>query len=290
MEPFEQGDFTWDHANMVIEHAENQGIQVIARLGTVPEWARPEWVDQPTTWNYLDQEHYLDFAAFVGQFVEHFHGRVQHIIIWNEPNLSFEWGYRPVDPEGYTELLAQAYRAAKAADPEIVVLGGALAPTLEPAGSATALNDLDYLERMYAAGAADYFDALAVHAYGWTHPTDAAPDPMIINFRRTELIREIMVRNGDQRKPVYITEGGWNDHPRWTNAVRPGERVDYTVGAYAYAEANWPSVEAVCLWAFRFPAAHHNYYDYYAFVASDFTPRIVYDAVQAYALGTGEGE
>ena len=25
-----------------------------------------------------------------------------------------------------------------------------------------------------------------------------------------------------------ITEGGWNDHPRWTRAVRPGQRIANT--------------------------------------------------------------
>ncbi len=285
IEPAEQGEFTWGHADTVIDHAEAQGLTVIARLGMVPQWARPgERPDeQPTTWNYLDHEQYADFAAFVGAFVERYRGRVCHIIIWNEPNLSFEWGYRPVDPEGYAELLAAVYAAAKAADPEIVVLAGALAPTLEPEGSASGLNDLDYLQQMYAAGAADHFDALAVHAYGWTSQPEEEPAPDRINFRRSELLREIMDQNGDGRKPVYITEAGWNDHPRWTRAVRPGERVAYTVGAYRYAEENWPWVEAIAFWAFRFPAQHHSYPDYYAFVAPDFTPRAVYLAVQEYA-------
>ncbi len=283
IEPFEQGDYSWSHADTVIDHAEAQGLTVIARLGTVPGWARPDPDEEPTTWNYLDQEHTLDFAAYVGAFVSRYRGRVNHIIIWNEPNLSFEWGYRPVDPEGYTEILAAAYCAAKAADPEVIVLAGALAPTLEPEGSAAGLNDLVYLERLYAAGAAEFFDALAVHAYGWAFPPEEPPAPDLINFRRTELLREIMQSHGDGDKKVYITEAGWNDHPRWTRAVRPGQRVAYTVDAYGYVELNWPWVEMVAMWAFRFPALHRSYADYFAFVAPDFTPRVVYGAVQDYA-------
>ena len=84
-------------------------------------------------------------ASYVSAFVEHFRGRVDHIVIWNEPNLSLEWGYRPVDPEGYTDLLRAVYPRAKAADPDVVVLGGALAPTLAPAGDPEGMNDLDYL-------------------------------------------------------------------------------------------------------------------------------------------------
>lgn len=283
MEPANPGEFSWSHANMVINHANAQGLTVIARLGTVPEWARPDPEDTATTWNYLDREHYKDFAAFVGAFVSHYKGRVNYIIIWNEPNLSFEWGFQPVDPEAYSELLSMAYQAAKEANPDVVVLGGALAPTLEAEGSAAGMNDLVFLDRMYQAGAQASFDALAVHAYGGAFPADEAPSRDTVDFRRTELVREIMVDYGDGDKDIYITEAGWNDHPRWTKAVRPGQRITYTLDAYAFAEQNWPWVKVVAMWAFRFPAEQNSYADYYSFVTPDFTPRPIYEAVKEYA-------
>jgi len=283
IEPFQPGEFTWSHSDAIVNHAEAQGLTIIARLGTVPEWARPDPDKKPTTWTYLDRERIPDFGAFVNAFVARYRGQVNHIIIWNEPNLSFEWGYRPVDPAGYVELLAAAYGAAKAANPDIIVVAGALAPTLEPEKSPAGLNDLLYLDQMYAAGAARHFDALSVHAYGWAFPPEEPPAPDVINFRRTELLREIMVENGDVHKPVFITEAGWNDHPRWTRAVRPGQRVAYTVDAYAYAERHWPWTEAVAMWALRFPAPQRGYADYFAFVSPGFAPKSVYRAVQAFA-------
>ena len=36
------GNFDWSHADLVVDHARRQGLTVIARLGFVPEWARPE--------------------------------------------------------------------------------------------------------------------------------------------------------------------------------------------------------------------------------------------------------
>ena len=129
------GQFDWSHPDMVIRHARAQGLTVIARLGWVPEWARPAPAGQETTPTYLDSAHYDDLAAFVAAFVSRYRGEVEHIIIWNEPNLSFEWGYRPVDPAAYAEMLRVVYPAAHAANPDVVVLAGALAPTLEPPGS-----------------------------------------------------------------------------------------------------------------------------------------------------------
>jgi len=283
----EEGKFSWGHSDMVVEHAENQGLTTIARLGWVPTWARPDPQEngQETTFTYLDADHYDDFATFVATFVARYRGRVSHVILWNEPNLSFEWGYRPVDPEGYVELLQAVYSRAHAANPDVVVLAGALAPTLEPEGSAVGLSDLAYLERMYQANAAPYFDALAVHAYGLTLSPDDPPAPGVINFRRAELLHEIMVAHGDGDKPVYVTEAGWNDHPRWTGGVRPAQRIEYTIGAYEWARQHWPWCTCVAMWAFRYPAPTHSYHDYYSFVTADFEPKVIYLEVQNYAHG-----
>lgn len=282
-----KGYFNWSHPDKVVDHALAQGLTLIARLGFVPAWARPEG----STELYLDEEHYADFGDYVYAFVCHFKGRVRHIIIWNEPNISYEWGSRPVDPEGYVELLKVAWVRAKEADPEVKVLAGALAPTLAPEGSEWGMNDLTYLQRMYEAGAADYFDILAIHAYGWKFPFDDPPAPDKVNFRRAELLRQVMVEHGDGDKSAIITEGGWNDHPRWTKAVRPAQRISYTLGAYELARKNWEWCQAVVLWAFRFPWPARTYQDYFTFVAVDFTPKSIYLEAQRYSKwGMGDGE
>lgn len=279
------GSFDWSHADLVVDHARRQGLTVIARLGFVPEWARPDPEDQATTFTYLDDEHYDDFAEYVGAFVGHFQGRVEHIVIWNEPNISLEWGYRPVDPEGYTELLRAVYPRAKAANPDVVVLGGALAPTLAPAGDPEGMNDLEYLRRMLDAGAGEVMDGLAVHAYGWRMPPDAPADPKVVNFSRTELLHQLLVEAGYADLPLYITEGGWNDHPRWTKAVQPAQRAAFTIQAYEKVLEEWPWVEAAVLWAFRYPRPTNTFQDYFTFVMTDFTPKPIYFSVQRYAGG-----
>ncbi len=276
-----KGRFDWGHADMVTDHAINQGLRVIARVDFVPEWARPE----ETTFRYLDRAHFADYGDFVHRFVEHFTGRIGHIVIWNEPNLSFEWGYRTPDPEAYTELLCTAYDRAKEADPAVQVLAAGLAPTLAPPGDPWGMDDLLFLQRMFDAGAGACMDGLAVHAYGMTFPPDDPADAEQINFARAELVREVMVRNGEGGKPAYITEGGWNDHPRWTKAVRPYQRIEYTVRAYEKALREWDWCEAMALWAFRYPWAQGNYQDSFAFVTTSFVPKPVYSDVRNYAQG-----
>jgi len=161
----------------------------------------------------------------------------------------------------------------------VFVLAGALSPTLERDPS-RALDDLDYLSAMYAAGARDAFDAFAIHAYGYRAPADAQADPDAINFRRAELIRNIMVQNGDEKKSAFITEGGWNDHPRWVYAVRPAQRIEYTLEAYQIAQREWDWCAGIALWAFRFPAEQHSIQDYFTFVTPQFVAKPIYRAVQ----------
>lgn len=278
------GNFSWSHADMVVNDAANQGLTVVARLGgLVPDWVRQPPGGPDTVDTLLPYDRFSDFGDYVYQFVAHFKGRVPYIIIWNEPNVTLEWGFRPVDPEAYTALLKVAYTRAKQADPNVIVLAGALAPTLEPPGSELGLDDLLYLERMYAAGAGAYFDMLAAHAYGLKFPPDDPPAPDVLNFRRVELLRQIMVAHGDGAKRVLLTESGWNDSPRWTRAVSPGARIDDTIGGYTWAEQHWPWMQAVCTWAFRYPAPQHSYGDYFTFVTPEFVRKPIYDAVQAWA-------
>lgn len=276
----QKGSYDWSHTDTVIDHARAQGLTVIARLGFVPPWARPK----DSTTSFLDADHYADFGDFVAAFAQHYKGRVDHLLIWNEPNTNFEWGQRAPDPVAYTALLRVAYQRAKQANPDVKILGGALAPNLNPPGSADAVNDLDFLKGMYAAGAKDYFDILAVHAFGWKEPADEAPTPDRVNFLRTELLHNIMIANGDGAKKVSLTEGGWNDHPRWTKAVTPAERIQDTLKAYDWCEqTSW--IETCSLWVFRLPTPTYTYNDYYTFVTTDFDPKPIYLEVQKYAHG-----
>jgi hypothetical protein len=276
------GPIAWEHPDLVVNHATVQGLTIIARLGLTPHWARPK--DTPLT--YLDQTAYDDFANFAAAFAARYkdddHGRVDYLIIGNEPNLSYEWGYRETTAADYVQLLQTVYPAVKAANPDIQILAGALAPTLEPETSPWGLNDLTYLDQMYQAGAAPYFDGLAVHTYGLTFPPQAEPSPDLLNFRRVELIRDIMLQHNDADTHIYITESGWNDHPRWTRAIRPAQRIQYTLDAIQYATDNWPYVKVLTLWAFRFPAPTKSYMDYFTLVTPEFVNKPIYESIQNY--------
>ncbi|HRA00531.1 MAG TPA: beta-galactosidase [Thermoflexales bacterium] len=293
-----QGARDFSGADRIVDHANRQGLKVIARLGFVPAWARPKTLPdgRPTTFTHLDPEHYADFAAFAAAFAAHFRGRITQIVIWNEPNLSGEWGLRPVDPAAYARMLQVVYPAIKQANPDAQVLAGALAPTLETDRNG-ALNDLVYLEEMYAAledgrpktadGLPSYvsrpFDGISMHSYGRNAPPDEAPAPDRINFRRTELLREVMLKHGDTA-PVFITEAGWNDDPRWVFGVSPAQRIAYTLGAWDYARAHWDYVRCVAMWVYKLPAPENSYRDHFQFITPGLEPLPIYEEAKRHLV------
>jgi polysaccharide biosynthesis protein PslG len=272
------GIYDWGHPDVIVNAAVDRGLTLVARVDMVPDWARPA----NTTARYLDAAGYGAYARFLGAFARRYFGKIDYLVVWNEPNTSFEWGYRPPDPAGYAEMLRVVYPAVKAADPAMQVVSAGLAANLATGG--VALNDLTYLDALYAAGAAPYFDVLGAHAYGDVQPAGAPADPRQLNFQRVLLQRTSMERHGDGGKSVLITEAGWNDAPRWTHAVSPAARISNTLEAYRLAET-WQWLLALGMWEFRLPDRAGTAEDYATFVEPDFTPRAIYDAVAAYAHG-----
>jgi hypothetical protein len=272
--------YDWVLFDRIMAHAQNQGLSVIARLGFVPEWVRADLPN--STLNTLPDDAYDDFATFAHLFAKRYAGVADEIIIWNEPNLAFEWGYQHVDPEAYARLLRYTYPAVKAGNPDATVWMAGMAPTLER--SPNALEDLAYIRAIYDADGAAYFDGIAVHTYGFRETADAPPQADSLNFRRVELIRELMVEYGDDHKPIHITETGWNDDPHWVFGVPPSQRAQETIEALRIAE-EWEWLDQMCVWMFRTPAPSNSHQDGYTIVTSDFQPKALYYALQSYAQG-----
>lgn len=88
------------------------------------------------------------------------------IEVWNEPNIDREWPTNQVSGAAYTDLLAKSFNAIKTANPNVLVISGAPAPTgfFGVAGcGAGGCNDDVFLQQMADAGAANYMDCVGAH-------------------------------------------------------------------------------------------------------------------------------
>ncbi len=291
----------WDKYDHIVELAETYDLKIMARLSNPPAWTRAM---TNTVGTFAPPDNPADYGDFVEAVVRRYKGRIPAYQIWNEPNIYPEWGEYPIRAEEYTALLKEGYTRVKAGDPEAIVVMGALAATIEldrvrryaPDGALVSpggLSDVLFLQQLYDAGAAPYFDVLAMQGYGlWSGPTDRRMQPRVLNFSRPLYIRDVMVRNGDAHKPIWLSELGWNALPPESGLppiygqVTPEQQGRYTVLAYQRIQQEWPWVGVGFYWFFKQADDRErdtNPQYYFRMVEPDFTPLPVYNALKAQA-------
>ncbi|HEX2111464.1 MAG TPA: cellulase family glycosylhydrolase [Gaiellaceae bacterium] len=204
----EEGVYDWSRYDRIVDEAQARDLRILAVLAYAPGWARPNESDSE-----IDPDAY---AAFAAAAVRRYAPRgVRHYEVWNEPNHPGFWNPEP-DPAAYARLVRASYEAMKAADSDVTVLAGSLAPTggyAEPpecAGGASRVNPIPFLEAMYAEGVQGSFDALSYHPYtGGGRPGDDHPCNGWHQMEGTSpSLRSAMEEAGDAEKEIWATEFG----------------------------------------------------------------------------------
>ncbi len=305
-----KGQYNWERFDILVDKARDRNIQVLFRLERPPPFYRLQSMEGLSADEKNQKsgppDDFNEYYKFAGMVAARYRGKVAYYQIMNEPNLESEWNGKQVDPSRYAELLKGAYQSIKAADPAAKVLAAPLAPTnaLSPN-----MNDLEFLDGMYKAGAGNYFDILSVQLYGLGYPPDfrfIQPDPQFegkkfidlkrVNLNRPASIHQVMIENGDGTKPVWAAEYGWVSAPNdWTDAqkqtnwgksVTEQEQADYLVQGIERVRKEWPWVGVINVWFFRpdnTPGmTESSPTRYFSIVNQDFSPRPAYDALKEY--------
>lgn len=241
--------WNWQRADEVVQLVEDNGLKMVVRLSDAPDWAHPgvagvkdqDYHDAPPT----DP---ADFGAFCEAVASRYRGRIPAYQVWNEPNLTREWGNAPPNAADYVALLAACSAGIRSGDPNAIIISAGLSPTGNM--DARAHRDDIYLQAMYDAGFQQYVDVVGVHAPGFSDvpygPDDAERDGRgrWATFRRVEDLRKIMVANGDAARQMAILEMGWTvadeRHPEYAwFAVDEDEQAEQLLAAYDYAAKHW---------------------------------------------------
>ena len=137
-----------------------------------------------------DDEYFDAYIRYVDFVSKAFAGKVEAYEIWNEPDIKY---FNSHDATGadYAELLKAAYQTIKQNDPDVTVLGGSIA------------YRLDFIDEMMQAGAGEYMDGLSVHYYLFKN----APEKRA--RQRLDEYRDVLVKYGYDKMPVWLTETGW---------------------------------------------------------------------------------
>ncbi len=196
-----KGTFDWTRADRVVAAAAAANISIICAITSSPLWAAATGALPPHGRPASPDA----YGVFTAQVAQRYKGRIAAYEIWNEPNGII--GYRPFpDPAGYTELLKAAYPRIKAVDPSVTVLGGVLGSG--KTWGAFTINPVTFLSKMYAAGAAPFFDALSYHPYSYNmkfsdgmYQSDSPLDQLV-------RLRQTMLANNEGAKTIWVTEFG----------------------------------------------------------------------------------
>jgi polysaccharide biosynthesis protein PslG len=238
-------DFDWSGLDFVVGEAARQRIGILPVLGTSPGWATGDWRRMPVG----NGRQRRAWAAFVGAaaarygtrgtfWAQHRPGSAEPLPrlpikawqIWNEEN--FFYFVRPVSTGRFARLLAVTRPAIKRADPRAeIVLGGLFGSPRQ--GPPRAMDATTFLDRLYRSKRVKAnFDAVALHPYA-ANVGDLR--------RQVEDVRRTMIRHGDRRSGLYITEMGWGSayNPK-TVAFEVGLRGQARElrGAYRYLLSN----------------------------------------------------
>ena len=225
IQPTRRGGYDWSSSDSYFAAAAAARLQVLPFLSTAPSWAVP--VDHrfgsPRFLPVRNGTQRGSWKRFVVAAIDRYgpHGtfwrenpelpqRPVHIWqVWNEPNFKYFVG-RP-NPAEYGKLVKLTYAAAKSADPRAkLILGGLFARPIEATFNLhppQAYFATTFLQQMYRAnpGIKQKFQAVALHPYTGSWKNLPA---------RIEEVRQVLKRNHDAGKPMFITEMGWSSEPR----------------------------------------------------------------------------
>ena len=187
----------FERTDTLVEEAARHGIDLLPVIMYAPYWARvvPHPASAPS-----DNAAFADYLRALvrrygpnGGFWKKNPGVPKRPIrawqIWNEAHL--DWQFKPHKrwERRYGALLRTSYRAVKAADPGArVVLSGMVND---------AWRSIDKLYRK--GGIRGYFDVAAAHMYA------SDPDDFV---EVTKRVRATLDRNGDAKRPIFVTEAG----------------------------------------------------------------------------------
>ena len=293
-EPIEKGGFDWRELDKVVAAVSSAGLKLLLSVVRAPDWALGDRPHGPPG----DP---LDFQDFMQVLAGRYRGHVQAYELWNEANLAREWGYGRIDAGEFVELMLAGHQGVKAGDPEAITVGGALTPAGDvdiPDQKVQAVDDVRFLEQIYAYRdgiARGAFDVWGVHPGGFNNaPTQEIGSERgsgwnghgSFYFQRYAQHRAVMEANGDDDKPMWLTEVGWstaNADPAYGFGADNSEedQAQFLVDAFRLIRESAPYITHAFVWNLNFQTVVGPQDEKFAFgvLRPDGSPRPAYTAL-----------
>jgi len=248
-----------------------KGDKILLSIESSPAWAGS---NEGLPNNPKDMSDLMTFMA------NRYKGKVAAYEVWNEENYAKETGGQ-VNVGAYIPILKAGYQALKASDPNITVVFGGQTPTGVTGHPEIALDDVQYLQQIYAINNGEvkkYYDVLGAHpGSNCNPPNNSYPDNPPTNgcgtdpdggrsftkdnsfyFKRILQLRAVMEQNGEAGKKMWLTEFGWDSSSvlvpnyQYAQYVSEDQQAQYLTQAFALGKS-YPWMGVMFVWNLDFP-------------------------------------
>jgi len=188
--------FQLEALDAIMQSARQYQLNVLLSITNPPAWAMTLAGPEPN---------------LTAELVTSLAQRYPDILLAIEPfpyaNTVRGWGTLP-NPAAYLEILKTGQAALQAIGSPVVLIAAGLAPVLS-GGISGDMDDLVFLESLYANGAATYTQIIGLRLYeiGCDPLTAPGGEPIVI--RHYEQVRSIMLKYGHKTGLIWITGFSW---------------------------------------------------------------------------------
>jgi Beta-galactosidase len=217
------GGRDWSAVDHVVGVTARRRLELLPFLYSTPSWVARKYTTLPVG----SSRQRRAWAGFLRAFVGRYGPRgdfwrlnpnvpkvpIRRYQIWNEEN--YFYFATPASPRRYAALVKLSHRVLTRSDRRAQVLLGGLFGQPRPRPP-RGMDATRFLRRLYRVrGIKRRFDGVALHPY----------EPSLSGFKRSvAALRRVMIRNGDRRTGLYLTEFGWGSQGRSKVSFEVGRR------------------------------------------------------------------
>jgi hypothetical protein len=194
----QRGKWTWDASDAEIAAYRKAGFRVLGLLEGVPAWRTRSGKFGHSALEYPDRD-FTDWKNYVRTIVTRYRGVVDAWEVTNEPVFAGKSFDGQENPLWYTEILKQAYQAAKEVDTKVIIVGAA-------GGGHVEKND-KWTAATIGAGLFSYCDVFSYHGYGRTGTILLSKTDNY--FAYVDWLHEEMQKRVGRILPIWDTENGY---------------------------------------------------------------------------------
>lgn len=220
----QQNAWNFNEADVHVNEAEQNGLQILAILHYVPSWANGGGCQStpPLTT--------VDWADFVKQLAIRYSGRIAAYEIWNEPDIApgdcggIGWNRNVEEPPLYTDFVHVAAQQIRTYSPGSLVIGPAYKSRNDGSGSQADNRKRRFFQQMNAASYPDgpgysFLNATSFH----NNAGDTEPSRTMGTRLNNENLSYLSHIPPLLNAPIWVTEYGWKANSVTLNGQREKE-------------------------------------------------------------------